>query len=76
VDEPLPDGSYPYLAGEQLFESTCRNCHNPYEKQGRTASQIQSAIAGPVGTRIPTMAGISLTSTEIQQIADYLQNPR
>ena len=55
--------------GQALYTSYCAACHGATGSNinGRTASAISSAIAN-----IGSMNGISLTSTDIQAIADYL----
>ncbi len=61
--------------GEGLYNSYCSACHGPggrggqYENvTGSTTSQISSAISG-----VQQMRSISLTSSQIKSISDYLR---
>ncbi|MCL5022967.1 MAG: cytochrome c [Nitrospirae bacterium] len=62
----------PPTDGTSLYNQYCSSCHGPLassSKLGRTAAQITAAINGGV----PAMAGLStLTSAQIQAIADAL----
>lgn len=71
--EPAPTEPAPPQSsspdGQALYTSYCAECHGPNGKRGRSASAISSAIASNRGG----MGSLSsLTSTEVQAIADYL----
>ena len=58
--------------GAALYAANCARCHNPLAsttKRGRTATDISSAIAANKGG----MGSITLTSAQIQAIADALK---
>ena len=65
-------GTPPPVDGATLYTTNCAGCHGALEsstKQGRSASQIQSAIDANTGG----MGGLStLTTNEVQAIADAL----
>lgn len=59
-------------AGAVLYDAHCAVCHLPLSagvKQDRTAEQIQAAI-----DTVPAMGGITLSETEIAQIAEALSS--
>ncbi len=66
---PTPTPTPAPAPGEALFASNCSGCHSATSLSGRSAAMISSAISANRGG-MGFLA--TLTTTEIQQIADYL----
>ena len=69
------NNSLPKTSGAALYAQHCASCHHPLEsstKRGRTATQIETAIAvfAPMNARLH-----NLTTAEIQDIATALAKP-
>ena len=70
----LSSQSGPQYDGKNLYAIHCSACHGPLEtsqKQGRTLSQIQAAIASQPAMKFLT----TLTSTQVELISGALSQP-
>lgn len=75
IVDPDPTPQDPtWVAGRALYNSYCLTCHSPTSKQGRSASQIRSAILG-VGAMSSRSELTSLTTDQLNKIATYMANP-
>jgi mono/diheme cytochrome c family protein len=70
IDSDQPQENSQILAGRQLYNTYCINCHNPPSvKAKRTFNQIKSSL-----TAVPTMTSLSrlLSEDDITKLTAYL----